>query len=661
METKLLPITPMLNSTKSALLLFLFIFSTVHAQDNTIDSLKRAFRNPKLHDTTKLAAISVTMGEKYRLNEPNYYYLNNMLEKLALKNFNQKNPTKLREVYAEYLAESYASSAIGEERKRDFAKAFNYIDKSIAFYKLAKSYENMNFSIVTKATLYSDIQEYEKAVEWLFKALKYFESAKEENSANGVSYVHTYLGQIYLKQEKYGKAILYYNKANNYYEQLPNLTAQDKHARSYVYGNLGRCYFSLKKYPEAIAHYNQAIALAKSVGDSVTVDMISGKLARVKMEQGKYDEAEQILQRALEGEFIPVATIGNYNNLGELYYRKKQYDKADAYLTKAIDMAIQYNEFELQQDASKLLHKVSVVRKDFEKALRMYELHDRLNDSSNTETSKNALIQQQLRYGFEKKELNLKLEAEKKTAEKNNWLIALSGTLLLLVLGGFFYYRNSKQKQAITVLEKDQMKQKLLVTQMNPHFIFNSIDNIQGLIQEKKDTDAVNYLTKFSKLTRQILENSNENYISLAEELEMTRNYLAIQQLLYNNKFTYDMNIEESIDQEAIFLPPMLTQPFIENAIKHGLSNVADKGKINIHFYLSDGKLFFEVTDNGKGFDAAKKQDGHKSLAMTITKERLVGYTKNQDFIVQTDNILDSQTNVVGAKVVFEIPYIYEN
>jgi LytS/YehU family sensor histidine kinase len=105
----------------------------------------------------------------------------------------------------------------------------------------------------------------------------------------------------------------------------------------------------------------------------------------------------------------------------------------------------------------------------------------------------------------------------------------------------------------------------------------------------------------------------------------------------------------------------MLTQPFIENAIKHGLGSVSKNGKIDIHFFLDAEKLFFEVTDNGKGFDHNQTTSNHKSLAMIITKERLVGYTKNQDFVVQTDNLKDQDQKVVGAKVRFEIPYIYEN
>ncbi|WP_291127441.1 tetratricopeptide repeat-containing sensor histidine kinase [Flavobacterium sp. UBA7682] len=639
---------------------FLFSFFISYSQDKTIDSLKIVFQNSKIHDTTKLHVISTVMGEKYSLNEPNYYYLNTMLEKLAIKNYRKKNSPELHKIYAAMLAESYSSAAMGEERKRNFTKAFAYIDKSIALYKEAESYENMNFAIVTKGTLYSDIQEYEKAIACLFAPLKYFESAKGENSANGVCYVQTYFGQIYLKQGKFENSIASYQKANRYYDKLPAMTAQDKHARSYVYGNLGKCYFALKKYPEAINSYNQAIALAKSIGDQVTIDVILGKIACVKIEQLKFDEAEQILKQTLKSDFHPVATTGNYINLGELHYKKKEYDQADVYLSKAITLAKEHNLFELQQSASDLLYKVSAANKDYKKALEMYVLHDQLLDSSKTETSKNALIQQQLKYDFEKKEFNLKIDAEKKTAAKNNWLIGLSFLLLLFLLGGYFYYRNNRQKQAITVLEKNQIKQKLLITQMNPHFIFNSVQNIRSLINNNQNEQAVDYLGKFSKLTRQILENSNENYISLDEEVEMIENYLSIQQLLYENKFKFTVDVEEGIDKESIFLPPMLAQPFIENAIKHGLSNTFKDGKIAVHFYLKENKLFFEVTDNGKGFDTDKKVSNHKSLAMTITKERLVSYTKNKDFVVQTDNLFNPEGIVEGAKVVFEIPYIYE-
>jgi len=394
----------------------------------------------------------------------------------------------------------------------------------------------------------------------------------------------------------------------------------------------------------------------------------------------------------------------------------KNYDKAAEYGEICYTLSKKLKNKGSMTGMSTLLSKIYRESGQYEKALAMYETSVALKDSTKLEASKNELAQQQLKYDFEKKELQqkiiqekkvaaiqldaekksfletsknklarqqlrynferkafqqklmqgkklsaIKLDAQKKNAAKNNWLIGLSGLLLLLLLGGFFYYRNNKQKQSIAVLEKNQIKQKLLITQMNPHFIFNSIENIRSLIYDRQNDAAVNYLGKFSTLTRQILENSNENYIALNEEVDMIENYLTIQQLLHHNKFNFKVFVEETIDTESIFLPPMLTQPFIENAIKHGLSNTTENGKIDIRFYLKEAKLFFEVIDNGKGFDSGKTISNHKSLAMTITKERLVGYTKNQDFVVQTDNITDQSEKIVGAKVLFEIPYIYEN
>ena len=387
----------------------------------------------------------------------------------------------------------------------------------------------------------------------------------------------------------------------------------------------------------------------------------------VHLEQSNLAEAEKLFNEALALQNKKDAVVSEeaffhaYLSMGNLYLRKHDLKKAASYAEKALAISQKINDESYQSEASQLLYEISLADKNFKRALEMFQLHQKLGDASKIEAAKNATAQQLLQYNFEKKELKLKLDAEKKSATQTNWLIALSGALLLLLLGVYFYYRNNKQKHAIAGLEKNQIKQKLLITQMNPHFIFNSVQNIRNLIDLKKNDDAVKYLDQFSVLTRQILENSNENYISLEEEVAMIQNYLSIQQLLYNHKFDFSITVQDTIETDSTFLPPMLTQPFIENAIKHGLSNTSANGMIDIRFFLDAGKLFFEVTDNGKGFDATKSTSNHKSLAMTITRERLVGYTKNNDFTVQADNIKDEHENVVGAKVRFEIPYIYEN
>jgi len=646
----------------TALFLLLLIFSNSFSQDKTIDSFKVVLQNPKIHDTLKLYSASFLMGAKYNDYQQGYYQLNDLMGALAFKNYHKKNPPELHTIYTMYLASYYNILAIRDGQKRDVVKAMAHIDKSIALFKSVKDYENMNFALIAKGGILSDFNAYDKAISTLFTALAYFEKYKPAYASEGIANVQSQIASIYSKQGKEEKAIAYNEKVIAFYDKKTALTAQEQYLKSLAHSNAGTSFLYLKKYPEANVHFNKALDLSRKVQDHTTTSVILTKLAQVKMAQSKFSDAELLLNQALSGGDIgELATANAYIKLGDLQYRKKDYARADAYLSKAFELSRKIMNLQLQEQASELLVQVSLANKNFKKAFEVHQFFDRLMDSSKTEASKNLLSQQELKYGFEKKELNYKLAAEREKAAKNNWLIGLSGVLLLLLLGGYFYYRNNRQKQAIAALEKNQIKQKLLITQMNPHFIFNSIENIRSLIAQNQNNDAVNYLGKFSKLTRQILENSNENYISLAEEIEMTENYLIIQQLLYNNKFNFNIAIAESVETDSIFLPPMLTQPFIENAIKHGLSNTTENGMIEIRFYLKEAKLFFEVSDNGKGFDDSHKTNNHKSLAMTITKERLVTYTKNQDFVVQTDNIIGKDASIVGAKVLFEIPYIYEN
>ncbi|BAP30465.1 two-component system sensor histidine kinase [Chryseobacterium sp. StRB126] len=648
-KTKLLTVTTFL----------LFIFSNIYAQDRTIDSLKKEILNPKIHDTLKLSKIA-NLIDQIPSNSPASDVLTGMMGEIASKNLKKANSKDLQIKYTQYLAIYYGNLSSMYEAKRDVVKTLEYADKSIALFKSTGDYYEMNYNLVNKGIFYSHINEYEKAISCLFTALKYFEKNKKENQ-EGISYVNSVIGSVYIDQGEYLKAIEFLKKTINYFEKKKNLTGNDKYTLSMVYSNCGSSYLLLKKYPEAVSYFNKALALCKELGDYATTSVILNKLAQVKMEEKEFEESDSLLRKALETDDGELSKANTYINLGDLYYRKKEFMKSESFLEEGFSISKKINNLQLQEKSSNLLFKVYKENNNFKKALEVYEFQNKLQDSSNVEASKNALAQQQIKYDFQKKQLNLELNAEKKTAAKNNWLIALSGVLLSVVLGGYFYYRNNKQKQKITILEKDRIKQKLLLSQMNPHFIFNSIDNIQSLIINGKENVAISYLNSFSKLTRQILENSNENYISLQEEIDMVENYLSIQQLLYNDRFNYSINIVNVSDTESYFIPPMLTQPFIENAIKHGIRNKDEKGMIEIAFSFSQEKLFFEIIDNGLGFNDEKKQTGHKSMAMKITKERLLNYTQNKDFEVQSENKTDTEGNIQGAKIIFEIPYIHEN
>jgi sensor histidine kinase YesM len=141
----------------------------------------------------------------------------------------------------------------------------------------------------------------------------------------------------------------------------------------------------------------------------------------------------------------------------------------------------------------------------------------------------------------------------------------------------------------------------------------------------------------------------------------MLDNYMTIQKLLYNNNFSHKVTVDESIDPDTVLLPPMLTQPFIENAIKHGLKEKSEGGLVNIRFYMKDGQLFFEVTDNGAGLAVKDNEQGQRSLSTQITKERLESIASKKNIIIHTLNITGANNAIQGVKTFFEIPYVYNN
>ncbi len=641
-------------------LVFLFLISgNLYAQNKVIDSLKRVLLDPKLHDTTRLAKMSDFVDQSIS-GTADAEIFNEMMGRIASESLRKANTQDLRTKYTKYLAAHYSNKAGTYQMKRDIPKALSYLDKSIFLFRKVNATDEMNYAIVNKGIVYSQINEKQKAIQCLFTALKYFEEKPQERQ-DGISYVNATLATIYSDQKMYEKAIVYSARTINYLSSVKNPTGDQEIQLSEAYINCGTYYLNLKKYEKALSNLNKALAIFKRGGNTSGESICLNKIAQVKMEEGKLQEAEGLLQEALKSDQGETSTAYAYITLGDLFYRKKELARSESFLSKGFEMAKAVRNLQLQEKASELLLKVSRENRNFEKALEMYEFQTKLNDSGKIEASKNALAQQQLRYDYEKKQLNLELNAEKREAAKNNWLIALSGALLLLLSGGYFYYRNNRQKQEITVLEKDRIRQKLLLSQMNPHFIFNSIDNIQSLIINGKEQTAVSYLDRFSRLTRQILENSGENYISLQEEVHMIENYVAIQRLLYKDHFDFTIAMENVADAESFFIPPMLTQPFIENAIKHGLKNKAGKGEIKVVFSYSEDRLLFEISDNGTGFSNENKPSDHKSMAMKITRERLLNYAGGRNFEVVSENRRDAAGHPAGVKITFEIPYIYEN
>lgn len=246
------------------------------------------------------------------------------------------------------------------------------------------------------------------------------------------------------------------------------------------------------------------------------------------------------------------------------------------------------------------------------------------------------------------------------------WFLTVSGIGGLSIIIGIILLRiniikrRAERERQQLLMEKEllQLEQKALRLQMNPHFIFNALNTIQALVSSNDSKTARYYLAKFSKLMRQILDNSRQTSIPLEHEIITLENYLAIEQFCHGNRFEYELNIDDDIDTEFVQIPPMLLQPFIENAIIHGVSQKQDKGKIEVAFVLDNESILCTVTDNGIGRERAsemksQRDQHHKSTALIVTQERLdiINDTGEQQESISIIDLIDDHQQAAGTKV----------
>lgn len=250
------------------------------------------------------------------------------------------------------------------------------------------------------------------------------------------------------------------------------------------------------------------------------------------------------------------------------------------------------------------------------------------------------------------------------------WFIILSSVTFCVLF--YFFAKKSidnirKKEAAKTHINKMMAEYQLsaLQAQMNPHFIFNAINSIQSYILRKDEQQAYDYLSKFSKLIRMVLNNSEEKILTLHQELETLDLYIQLEQLRFNNKFEYQLHISDEVDQHEVQVPAMLIQPYVENAIWHGLMNLDDmrKGILRIEITHEEDELKIIVEDNGVGRDFTKqevKKRTHKSIGMQLGEKRLMMLNQLKDFEnarVQVIDLYDEAGHANGTRIEIYLPF----
>jgi hypothetical protein len=435
-----------------------------------------------------------------------------------------------------------------------------------------------------------------------------------------------------------------YDSAWHYYSLFDTLHIHPKDLRVY-HVSVGEYYFIRGEYDKALYSFLKSLPYHQQLNDN-----------------------SQVIRTELD--------------IAKTYLSLKNDSAALKYGREALDLALQTKARHLIRDAYEILSNAYDHLHQTDSAYGYYRKYITIKEGITNDQVKGKLAA----YSYEQKISVLNKEKQLQTVKlqqqstlKN---ILVAGVLILLVLG-FIVLRNIILKRRNEKLKgeqiQNQLKQKAselemqaLRAQMNPHFIFNSLNSINMFILENNKLQASEYLSKFSKLIRLILQNSQEAFIPLERELESLQLYLELESLRFEQRFEYKINVAGNVDTAMLKVPPLIIQPYAENAIWHGLMHLPDrqagkkeKGHLEIELYVKEGILFCRITDDGIGRKKAnelksKSASIHKSMGMRITADRIAMIQQqNKTSITITDLVL-ADGDPGGTEVLIKIPVSYD-
>lgn len=491
------------------------------------------------------------------------------------------------------------------------------------------------------------IQYYEQNFE---AALSLFMQAAEllEQTENLQKLVSTYsnIGTINATLKNFKNAQIYFERALELSDFNTGIKLQ-------VLVNLSSVYYSKKEYSKYLKHLFEAEELALELQATEVLATIYTNLSLYYSTEAKdYTKAIYYGDNALRIKKASnkINTLSKtYNNIGYAYLKKKEFSTAIRYLDSALVGA----GINLKPHIYNSLKASHQGLKQNEKALYYADLKDEIKDSIVDANQKEKVAELTEKYESEKKAQRITvLDTENKLqaltiAQQHNLLLALGLFAILIAVLGYFGFKNYKMKQQ---LDKVLLQQRLRKTQLNPHFLFNALQSIQNFIQQNDKEKSKTYLTSYAKLIRLVLEKSDEDFISVEDDKIALESYLNLQLLNYNKAFTYSIDVSDSITGDFDMLPTLITQPFVENAILHGL-NSDHEGYIAVAYYKKESVLYVSISDNGKGFevkeDEAKRL--HKSMSMAIIREQLKNLNRSSKGFKGTISVT---SDTQGTKVI---------
>ncbi|MFO8001777.1 MAG: tetratricopeptide repeat protein [Marinilabilia sp.] len=535
-------------------------------------------------------------------------------QELAQKNDNHDQLARINNL----LGQRYRNQAQYGKAMKFHQQALDYATQAGNKNLLAQVYNQLG-------VVYRRVDDNPSALEMHVKAL---DMAEETNDSSLISSAINSIGNVNYNLGRYASSIEYFKRSLRMSDQMDNFLGL-----AINHNNLGESLLKLGQVDSALTHFFTSLdynyQINSEVGQSISFNSIGGAY----LEKDRPHKALEYLEKALRlneelGDRMQVAI--SHSNIGETYLDIGEMEMARHHLERSIEVAREIGSLFQIEESARLLSNFYETNQNHQKALDYFKTAAIYRDSIINEKNIHHLATQEAILDSERQrerieELNEQTLEQKSLLDRQRFILITS--LILVIAISFAIIMLVRQSQLRNRYKSIRHQQRLLRSQMNPHFIFNALSAIQVYVLEHDIEKSSRFLTDFARLMRQVLRSSAHDYISLKEETQILEYYLELQRLRFSESFEYSLHIDGSLNADNIMVPPMLTQPFIENAIEHGIRAVDNDGEIKVRFRHEKSQMIVEVEDNGIGIEASKdageKGKNHESMAIKITRERL--------------------------------------
>lgn len=533
-----------------------------------------------------------------------------------------------------------------------YQKALEYFKAAMPTDNPAGMQRRMTAVLSNIGYAYTRLSLFDRAADYLFDAEK---QAREIKDTIILVAIVNSLGNVFFLADRI-------EESHKYFKIAHQLALESGHMPSLrlSYSSLGNTFFMMEELDSALYYVTKSVDLLQAANNVVSLCISLSNQANIYGAMGDCTKADsishEVLKIAQEKQMARYEALA-YFNISECALAREQYDMAIEYADLSYDIIGGTGDLKFIKDIFAVQYLSYEGKQDYEKAFLHHKKYKEISDSSLNENSLNKIQELQTQYETERKETEIERLHEANRIQELEYRQTLSwlviGLIGLSLAGAVFFFYN-RQRILVTNNQKLEIEQRLLRSQMNPHFIFNALTSIQSfLLSEGQAQKGAYYLTKFAKLIRRILEHSRVTFVPLSDELETLDHYLALQQLRYEKQFNYEITVDLQADPEEITFPPMLLQPAVENAIEHGDLARVPNGKLKVSVEQPDQhQIRVHIHDNGLGREAAKKRHNgrksHRSLATVIIKERidLLQKTYNRNIRYRIEDAPDGGTIV---------------